>query len=129
MPRHAPHASSTAVAEATQPDPAVAGSASRSRRGQGGSTGEARRNAIRSTVPSPRRLGSQLGSLTQLGARSEHVCDSCGSERVTHLAMTLTDGTSVDFVSCHRCERRTWTDPDGMALPVERVLDKTRKLR
>jgi hypothetical protein len=84
-----------------------------------------------------------LGSLTQHGARGEAVCAACGSERVTHLAMTLTDGTPVEFVSCHRCEHKTWRDvrtdqsvqPDadterasGRELGRDLVLDKTRKL-
>jgi len=34
----------------------------------------------------------------------------------------------VEFVSCHHCEHRTWVDPKG-ALPVETVLDRTRKIR
>ena len=42
--------------------------------------------------------------------------------------MTLTDGTPVRFLSCHRCEERSWLDLDGEQLPVDRVLDKTRKL-
>lgn len=71
-----------------------------------------------------------LGSLTQAGSRSEITCAECGSERVTHLAMTLTDGTPVEFVSCHRCEHKTWVDASGVQhreLPVDTVLDKTRK--
>jgi DNA-directed RNA polymerase subunit RPC12/RpoP len=71
-----------------------------------------------------------LGSLTQAGARPDIVCDECGSRRITHLAMTLTDGTPVEFVSCHRCEHKTWVDASGVQhreLPVESVLDKTRK--
>jgi hypothetical protein len=70
-----------------------------------------------------------LGSLTQSGSRDGIVCHACGSERVTSLAMTLTDGTPVRFLSCHRCEERTWLDLDGAALPVDQVLDMTRKLR
>jgi len=70
-----------------------------------------------------------LGSLTQSGAREGVHCRGCGSERVTSLAMTLTDGTPVQFQSCHRCEERTWLDMEGKQLPVDRVLDKTRKLR
>jgi hypothetical protein len=69
-----------------------------------------------------------LGSLTQRGARGPQTCEACGSERVTHLAMTLTDGSPVEFVSCHRCEHRTWLG-DGEALDTETVLDKTRKPR
>jgi hypothetical protein len=44
--------------------------------------------------------------------------------------MTLTDGTPVEFVSCHRCEHKTWVDASGVQhreLPVSTVLDKTRK--
>jgi hypothetical protein len=70
-----------------------------------------------------------LGSLTQSGARDGVHCRGCGSERVTSLAMTLTDGTPVQFRSCHRCEQRAWLDMDGKQLAVDRVLDKTRKLR
>jgi hypothetical protein len=71
-----------------------------------------------------------LGSLTQSGSRTEALCAGCGSDRVTHLAMTLTDGTPVEFVSCHRCEHKSWIDASGVQhreLPVTAVLDKTRK--
>lgn len=70
-----------------------------------------------------------LGSLTQNGAREGISCQTCGSERVTWLSMTLTDGTPVRFMSCHRCEERSWLDLDGSALPVGQVLDMTRKPR
>ena len=72
-----------------------------------------------------------LGSLTQNGARGEAACAGCGSERVTQLAMTLTDGTPVEFISCHRCEHKTWretTSMQGTELAVDSVLDKTRKV-
>ncbi len=67
-----------------------------------------------------------LGSLTQLGARTGSNCRSCGSARVTHIAMHLTDGSPVQLVSCHRCEHRTWLQ-EGTVLPVENVLTKARK--
>jgi len=76
-------------------------------------------------------LNVPLGSLTQHGARGEATCAACGSERVTQLAMTLTDGTPVDFTSCHRCEHKTWRDATGtdpVELAVDNVLDKTRKV-
>jgi len=76
-------------------------------------------------------LNVPLGSLTQHGARGEATCVACGSERVTQLAMTLTDGTPVDFTSCHRCEHKTWRDATGtdrVELAVDNVLDKTRKI-
>ena len=72
-----------------------------------------------------------LGSLTQRGARDGVSCRACGSERVTRLSMALTDGSPVEFTSCHRCEHRTWQEQGttGQVLPVQRVLDKTRKHR
>lgn len=72
-----------------------------------------------------------LGSLTQRGARAGANCRACGSERVTSISMFLTDGSPVNFTSCHRCEHRTWEEhrSDGKVLPVQRVLDKTRKHR
>ena len=78
--------------------------------------------AARTSVP--------LGSLTQPGARTGSGCRACGSERVTRIAMNLTDGSPVEFTSCHRCEHRTWEEQgtDGLLLPVARVLDKTRKI-
>ena len=56
-------------------------------------------------------------------------CHACRSTRTTSLAMTLTDGTPVRFVSCHGCEAKRWTGPDGTDLPVESVLERTRKPR
>ncbi|MDQ1643356.1 MAG: hypothetical protein QOJ90_2707 [Actinomycetota bacterium] len=78
--------------------------------------------AARTSVP--------LGSLTQPGARSGQGCRACGSPRVTRISMSLTDGSPVEFTSCHRCEHRTWEEQgaQGSVLPVDRVLDKTRKI-
>ena len=79
------------------------------------------------------RTSVPLGSLTQKGARDGASCQACGSERVTSIAMCLTDGSPVQFTSCHRCEHRTWSEQgdaagqSGAVLPVENVLDKTRK--
>jgi hypothetical protein len=42
------------------------------------------------------------------------------------ITMTLTDGSVVDFRSCHACERKTWTEA-GTGLPLPEVLRKTRK--
>jgi hypothetical protein len=43
--------------------------------------------------------------------------------------MALTDGSPVQFTSCHRCEHRTWEEQGSRSrlLPVQRVLDKSRK--
>jgi hypothetical protein len=68
-----------------------------------------------------------LGSLTQRGARVAS-CTSCSSDRVTQLSMNLTDGTPVDFVSCHVCSHRSWWHED-VELSVTDVLARTRKPR
>ncbi len=57
------------------------------------------------------------------------LCAACGSDRVTRLAMTLTDGTPVSFTSCHRCEHRTWSELGGAPAARGPVLDKARKIR
>lgn len=84
-----------------------------------------------STVNRPERMNVPLGSLTQPGARAGAACRACGSERVTRIAMALTDGSPVHFTSCHRCEHRTWEEQGSRTavLPVQRVLDKTRKVK
>lgn len=68
-----------------------------------------------------------LGSLTQREHQTDLVCRACSSAHITRLSMSLTDGTPVDFISCHRCEHRTW-EHAGTELPVDAVLDRTRKL-
>ena len=72
------------------------------------------------------RPAGPLGSLTQREHRTSAVCRSCGSPQVTRLSMNLTDGTPVEFTSCHRCEHRTW-EHVGEELSVDTVLDRTRK--
>jgi hypothetical protein len=67
-----------------------------------------------------------LGSLTQREHRAGPTCAVCGSHRVTRLAMQLTDGTPVEFTSCHRCEHRRW-EHEGSMLSTESVLERTRK--
>ena len=69
-----------------------------------------------------------LGSLTQPGSRSGTVCRVCASPRVTSLTLTLTDGTPVEFTSCHACEARSWLTEDG-ELDRQTVLERTRKIR
>jgi hypothetical protein len=85
-------------------------------------------------TPAVARPHVPLGSLTQRGARSGVTCSACGSDRVTRIAMSLTDGSPVQFTSCHRCEHRSWEQvvDAGAAsrpLPVARVLDKARKVK
>jgi hypothetical protein len=68
-----------------------------------------------------------LGSLTQRDHRVDVECRACASPHVTRLSMSLTDGTPVDFTSCHRCEHRTW-EHAGTTLEIDGVLDRTRKI-
>ncbi|MFC5999711.1 hypothetical protein ACFP6A_13405 [Quadrisphaera sp. GCM10027208] len=89
--------------------------------------------AVRSLPTQRRRRGrtteppAPLGSLTQREHRVAVGCAACGSTRLTHLKMMLTDGTPVRFTSCHRCEHRSWTSLDGEPLSVDSVLDRARK--
>jgi hypothetical protein len=53
-------------------------------------------------------------------------CSRCTSSRVTEITMTLTDGSVVDFVSCHTCEHKSWTQ-DGDVLDRPTVLAKAQK--
>ena len=55
-------------------------------------------------------------------------CSTCASSRVTEITMTLTDGSIVDFVSCHACEHKSWTQ-GGRALDIDAVLGKAKKIK
>lgn len=84
-------------------------------------------------VVRPRRRGrtqvveAPLGSLTQRDHRPAAECRGCGSPHVTRLSMSLTDGTPVEFTSCHRCEHRTW-EHGGGELSVDTVIERARKV-
>jgi DNA-directed RNA polymerase subunit M/transcription elongation factor TFIIS len=78
---------------------------------------------------STRSSAQPLGSLTQREAADDVACAACGSPRVTRIAMQLTDGSPVEFVSCRRCEHRSWLETSGSALTVDRVLEKARKVK
>ena len=65
-------------------------------------------------------------SLVTAPTRSLAVCATCAGNRVTSITMTLTDGTSVDFASCHGCERRSWSQ-GGQLLDIATVLGKAQK--
>jgi formate dehydrogenase maturation protein FdhE len=71
---------------------------------------------------------AQPASLTQAGATPSGVCPECGSDRVTSLAMTLTDGTPVRFASCHRCEHRHWSH-EGRTLSFSDVITRATKTK
>lgn len=68
---------------------------------------------MKSNAIVPDQRSPQPASLTRPGARTGATCPACGSERLTALAMTLTDGTPVTFSSCHNCEHRVWADESG----------------
>ncbi|MBC7678545.1 MAG: hypothetical protein H7233_06100 [Pseudorhodobacter sp.] len=55
-------------------------------------------------------------------------CQACLGHRVTHLTMTLTDGSLVEFASCHSCEHKSWTQA-GAGLDVSTVLLKAQKVK
>jgi len=78
----------------------------------------------------PRQTASPLtgpASLVNVEARNLARCHTCGSEHVTSIGMTLTDGSRVHFASCHRCENRWWLQ-DGEKLSFDSVISKTRKI-
>ena len=65
-------------------------------------------------------------SLVTTPTRELATCAVCTSRRVTAITMTLTDGSIVDFSSCHACEHRTWRQA-GHSLDIATVLIKTQK--
>lgn len=67
-------------------------------------------------------------SLVTTPVRALPVCAHCASTRVTAITMTLTDGSIVDFASCHTCERKSWLQ-EGRALDIGTVLGKAKKIK
>lgn len=65
-------------------------------------------------------------SLVTTPTRTLVVCDTCSGNRVTSITMTLTDGTAVDFTSCHSCETKSWKQ-NGRELDISTVLGKAQK--
>jgi predicted metal-binding protein len=65
-------------------------------------------------------------SLVTTPASSLAVCGTCAGTRVTAITMTLTDGSSVDFASCHSCETKSWRQ-GGLELDISTVLGKAKK--
>ena len=65
------------------------------------------------------------------GPSSPERCSRCRSGALTRLAMVLTDGTDVTFVSCQACEQREWlaVGEDGSLspLPITTVLARAAK--
>ena len=78
-------------------------------------------------VPTQRAAGTTPpASLTQPGARTAASCPACSSTRLTVLRMTLTDGTPVQFASCHECEHRSWSH-DGGQMPFTDIITRATK--
>jgi len=67
-------------------------------------------------------------SLVTTPASELGTCATCSSTRITAIAMTLTDGSPVDFVSCHTCETRSWKQ-EGADLDISTVLGKAKKTK
>jgi predicted metal-binding protein len=65
-------------------------------------------------------------SLVTTPLSSLAVCGACSGTRVTAITMTLTDGSSVDFASCHSCETKSWRQ-GGQELDISTVLGKAQK--
>ena len=65
-------------------------------------------------------------SLVTTPARALATCATCASNRVTSITMTLTDGSLVDFTSCHSCETKSWKQ-GGRELDIASVLGKAQK--
>ncbi len=79
------------------------------------------------SVPTLPPLDAAPGLRAEPGASAS--CEQCASPRVTRISMTLTDGTPVDFTSCHVCEHKSWARTGGDALTLPTVLDSARKPR
>ena len=67
-------------------------------------------------------------SLVTVPTSALATCGTCASTRVTEITMTLTDGSLVDFTSCHACETKTWKQA-GVDLDVSTVLAKAKKVK
>jgi len=65
-------------------------------------------------------------SLVTTPTRTLVVCTTCAGNRVTSITMTLTDGSPVDFTSCHSCETKSWKQ-GGRELDITTVLGKAQK--
>lgn len=53
-------------------------------------------------------------------------CSVCSSPRLTQISMTMTDGSIVDFTSCHNCEAKSYRSA-GQEVPLDRVLTMAAK--
>jgi hypothetical protein len=73
-------------------------------------------------------LLAEPASLTQVPTAGAARCPVCDGTRLTRIGLVLTDGSPVDFMSCHHCEHKAWVH-EGTDLPIDTVLAKARKPR
>jgi transcription elongation factor Elf1 len=71
--------------------------------------------------------GRSLGPATTEPALDvPKACPQCHSERVTRMAVKLTDGTPVTLMSCGDCDTRTWWN-GAERLDLQDVVDRSTK--
>jgi hypothetical protein len=89
-------------------------------------------SAAAASAPSAATPASALlaepASLTQVPSAGAARCPVCAGTRLTRIGLVLTDGSPVDFTSCHNCEHKSWMH-EGADLPIDTVLAKARKPR
>ncbi|HEY8718295.1 hypothetical protein [Pengzhenrongella sp.] len=112
----------------TFPTPDGAVEAARATNGSTGTVPAQRTRARAHDVPAP------LGSIALAPARTSPgttECGECGSTSLTHLQLTLADGSPVIFVSCHDCEHKAWVPVDGtgQTMSLEAVLGSSTRVR
>lgn len=73
-------------------------------------------------------LLAEPASLTQVSSSTALRCPVCDGTRLTRIGLVLTDGSPVDFTSCHHCEHKSWVH-EGTNIPIDTVLAKARKPR
>jgi hypothetical protein len=83
--------------------------------------------AAAAAAPSTALL-AEPASLTQVPTTGAARCPVCDGTRLTRIGLVLTDGSPVDFTSCHNCEHKSWVH-EGTDLPIDTVLAKARKPR
>jgi hypothetical protein len=86
------------------------------------------RAAAHPPVATTAGLLEEPASLTQVPTKGAARCPVCSGSRLTRIALVLTDGSPVDFTSCHTCEHKSWVQ-EGSDLPFDKVLSKARKPR
>ena len=80
------------------------------------------------SAPPSTALLAEPASLTQVSSTAAARCPVCDGTRLTRIGLVLTDGSPVDFTSCHNCEHKSWVH-EGTDLPIDTVLAKARKPR